>query len=365
MQNGPDRDIAASSLAKPSGRLFGEIVQVCLVVRNFESAIKHLARGLGIGPFKCWEFTAPKLVGTTFQGQKIPWSMKLGGAWLGEVHFEVIEPLAGPSIYHQFLDQRGPGIQHILVQPQGLTYQAALDQFTGAGFPVLQSGVINIPLQLGPIRLPALPSWLASRLGLRFSYLDTEAAARTVLELVGMPPLLSFRMGNRLGIADFWTPPGGEMPRAAPPEPLLDGISCLGWVVRDLDRSIAGFHRLGVGPWHVDELDQGPDSQAKLYGQTAQFKVRLGQAQIGGMTLRLTEPLHGGSLYHERMSRNGEGLFFLGQYVSKEVLQARVAQLQVHGFQIEMAYSDTLGGRAVYLNLGNDLAASVAFYTHN
>ena len=42
--------------------------------------------------------------------------MKLSVARTGNTMWELIEPVDGPSIYQEFLDERGEGLHHLIVE---------------------------------------------------------------------------------------------------------------------------------------------------------------------------------------------------------------------------------------------------------
>lgn len=85
--------------------------QICLAVWNLDKAIEYCTRVLGIGPFVTPEiYYAEKY----YLGDAIPdseWIM--GFASLGPIELELSQPVKGPSIYQDFLDQRGEGLHHI------------------------------------------------------------------------------------------------------------------------------------------------------------------------------------------------------------------------------------------------------------
>jgi hypothetical protein len=85
--------------------------QICLAVWDLNKAIKYCEQVLGIGPF-----VLPEVHYTDkfYLGKPVPdsdWVM--GFASLGPIELELSQPVKGPSIYQDFLEQRGEGLHHI------------------------------------------------------------------------------------------------------------------------------------------------------------------------------------------------------------------------------------------------------------
>jgi methylmalonyl-CoA/ethylmalonyl-CoA epimerase len=53
---------------------------------------------------------------------------------------EIMQPLYGPSIFQEFLDDHGEGIQHVAFDCGEKPWQERVDEFGGRGFPLVQSG---------------------------------------------------------------------------------------------------------------------------------------------------------------------------------------------------------------------------------
>jgi 4-hydroxyphenylpyruvate dioxygenase-like putative hemolysin len=96
------------------------------------------------------------------RGKPVEASMVAAIAQSGNIQLELIQPLEGPSIWKEFLEQRGEGIHHVqsLVQDPG----AALVAFREMGVDVLMSGRIGDNI---------------------FYYMDTEPLLGVIYEFVG------------------------------------------------------------------------------------------------------------------------------------------------------------------------------------
>jgi len=80
------------------------------------------------------------------------------------IDFEILQPLEGPSIYKEFLEQKGEGLHHVSMVSPTEDVDTALNNFKKIGVDVLMSG----------------------RLGenIRFYYMDTEPILKMVAETV-------------------------------------------------------------------------------------------------------------------------------------------------------------------------------------
>jgi methylmalonyl-CoA/ethylmalonyl-CoA epimerase len=154
------------------------VQQVALVVRDLDQALEEYTN-LGIGPWWVSLYGPPRLTDMRIRGEAIPYSMKLAIAWTGGTMWELIEPVDGPSIYKEFLASHGEGLHHILVEHTGLDFDAALATLTKRGCLPLMEG------RFGEVR---------------FAYVETPGALKTVLEIVHRPP------GFVRPAPDYWYP---------------------------------------------------------------------------------------------------------------------------------------------------------------
>ena len=90
------------------------ISQVAMVVHDLDASMKMLHDTLGWGPWNVYEHVPPKLHDTHLRGKPVAFSM-LGAEC--EVQpglvVELVQPLDGPSIYKEWLEEHGEGVQHI------------------------------------------------------------------------------------------------------------------------------------------------------------------------------------------------------------------------------------------------------------
>ena len=117
-----------------------EVTQVAFVVEDIEDGMERFGGILGLGPWDVFRFEPPTLTDTTFRGESHDYSMILALAYAGETMIELIEPLEGPSLYTEHLDEHGEGLHHVACFAFEDT-EAVVEKFEDAGMPVVQSGV--------------------------------------------------------------------------------------------------------------------------------------------------------------------------------------------------------------------------------
>ena len=74
------------------------VLQVCVVVKDLEQSMENYQRLVGIGEWKVFTVKPPSLNGT-LRGKPQAFSMKIALAKIGDMQWELIQPLDGPSIY--------------------------------------------------------------------------------------------------------------------------------------------------------------------------------------------------------------------------------------------------------------------------
>jgi catechol 2,3-dioxygenase-like lactoylglutathione lyase family enzyme len=140
------------------------ITQVAVVVRDLRKTMEAYHKTLGWGPWSVYEHKPPTLHHTILHGKPADYSMLGAEVHCDPIDFEILQPLEGPSIYKEFLEQRGEGLHHVSMVNPTEDVDAALNNFKKDGVDVLMSG----------------------RLGesIRFYYMDTEPVLKMIAETV-------------------------------------------------------------------------------------------------------------------------------------------------------------------------------------
>ena len=118
---------------------FREPSQIAWLVPDIEAAISRWGTD-DVASGRQWRrylYDQDFLAESTYRGAPGAFSMRL--ALLGSSpQIELIQPLAGPSIYHDWVDQHGYGFHHLGYFVDDLA--GATGEFVGGGYPVAQSG---------------------------------------------------------------------------------------------------------------------------------------------------------------------------------------------------------------------------------
>lgn len=97
-----------------------------------------------------------------------------------------------------------------------------------------------------------------------------------------------------------------------PPFP-LKGIAQICMIVPDLDKAMENYWKVfGVGPWHVYTYGKPLVKRMTRHGKPAEYRMKVGLANIGDMRIELIQPLEGDTVYSEFVAKHGYGVHHLG-----------------------------------------------------
>jgi methylmalonyl-CoA/ethylmalonyl-CoA epimerase len=89
-----------------------EITQISVVVRDVERTMETYTKVLGWGPWNVHELRPPIHHSTELRGKPVHYALLGAEVHVGPggMNFELLQPLEGESIFHEFLEQKGEGI---------------------------------------------------------------------------------------------------------------------------------------------------------------------------------------------------------------------------------------------------------------
>lgn len=157
----------------------GNTMQVCVVSRDLRRTMEGMVR-LGIGPWQVHTFSPDNVEDMTYRGEPAASTFRLALAFSGTMMWEIVEPVEGPTIYDEFLEQHGEGVHHVAVDCNGVEWDERLRLFEEHGYEMIQSGRF-----VG--RLP-------------YAYFATEGDVTTTIETFLIPD------GMQLPEPDEWYP---------------------------------------------------------------------------------------------------------------------------------------------------------------
>lgn len=106
----------AEWVPSPASGLRYRISQVTLVARDLDAKIAAYHEAFGWGPWRIYDNEQSSLIReATFRGQPADFAIRWAQAQVGEMNFEIIEPLGGSSPWQEYLDRYGEGLIGISV----------------------------------------------------------------------------------------------------------------------------------------------------------------------------------------------------------------------------------------------------------
>jgi methylmalonyl-CoA/ethylmalonyl-CoA epimerase len=107
--------------------------QIAFVVRDLERAAREFDTKLSAGPWRGWLF-GPQGQGREYRGRPAAWTLRLV---LNDrtPQYELIQPLDGPSIHGEWLDEHGEGFHHVGYIVRSL--QETTAEMEAAGHPAI------------------------------------------------------------------------------------------------------------------------------------------------------------------------------------------------------------------------------------
>lgn len=147
--------------------------QIGVIVRDVEKAMDYYSTALGIGPFT--PVTDLKPDNCRYMGELCPSHLRVSRAMWGTMEFELIQPVSGRSIHHDFLNSNGEGINHLGIETSD--YEELVLKMRQAGFREVQAL---------DVFLPQFDCWG------RATFFDTRSIGGIIIELSSRPWLAAW-----------------------------------------------------------------------------------------------------------------------------------------------------------------------------
>ena len=145
--------------------VFTETLQIAIVVRDLDAALRTYVHDYGIGPWEIYEFNPSNVTDMVRDDAPAEYAMRIAVTMVGSTQWELIEPLDDRSIYAEFLAEKGEGLHHVGVGVAN--YEGTRSRLRERGHSVLQGGLYN---------------------GVKFSYLSTDRDLKVITEIFDWPP---------------------------------------------------------------------------------------------------------------------------------------------------------------------------------
>lgn len=294
------------------------IAQVCVIVADVEKSANIWRQVFNWGISKDVEITHPHdHTNATYYGAPTDARAKIVHCGIGDIHFEMLQPLEPPSSWQDFLDQRGEGIHHIAFFVPDTA--AALEPYLAAGYQVVHQG-------------------LFTGQGGMYTYLDTDKDLGIVVELLEafgdtrLPSAPPFDRSTGIG---------------------TDVICQVGVIVKDVRATAARVSAVLGLPQPPIIQTPGYDKAKTMYrGAPSEATAKLAFFDFGQVQIELIEPDAEASVWRDYLEAKGEG----PQHIAFQVDDTRAVTdyLAGHGIDViqQGLYAD---GSGMYTYLDSDV----------
>lgn len=120
-------------------KLLKEADQVGIVVRDLDAFLRAMEDIFGFDDFERIDYPPEEIEPETLlHGEPVEFKLKMAFRNFGGFQVEVVEPVEGPSVFQEFLDDNGPGIHHIRFTDEKL--EEISEHLSGFGIKELASG---------------------------------------------------------------------------------------------------------------------------------------------------------------------------------------------------------------------------------
>jgi len=145
--------------------VFTETLQISVVVRDLDATMRTYVHEYGIGPWEIYEFNPDTVQDMQEDGQPVERAWRLALSQVGQVQWELVQPLDDKSIYARFLSANGEGVHHVGVAVP--SFDGTIAALREKGHEVLLGGEYN---------------------GVTFAYLSTDRDLGLITEIFDAPP---------------------------------------------------------------------------------------------------------------------------------------------------------------------------------
>ena len=133
---------------------------------------------------------------------------------------------------------------------------------------------------------------------------------------------------------------------------MYKSVHSLTWIVRDLDKAVEGWKKLGFDD--IRMLGNATFAEVSYRGKSAACTARVAEGHLGDVAVQWIQPFRGENAYTDFLSRHGEGVFSLVHRApSREMLQAEIERMKALGIgilQSETVPASKGAGSRIYLD---------------
>lgn len=148
--------------------LDSSIGQLGFVVENVDAMVREYYGKFGIGNWNIYTYGPPLLSFMIYKGEPTQYSSRIALGYFGTTRIELIQPLAGHTIYTDFIAKHGYGLQHLGIYVKDIKKEIKIVEENG----------ISVVMEGGGFGLDGDG---------HFAYLDTEETYGICYELIQRP----------------------------------------------------------------------------------------------------------------------------------------------------------------------------------
>jgi hypothetical protein len=288
------------------------ITQVSLAVRDLDTTMAAYHDAFGWAPWQVFDHVPPIHHRTELRGQAVDYSLRGAEVYVGSLNFELLQPLAGPNLWSEFMDRHGEGVASIATmfheREDGDAVKVAFKE--RFGIDVIMKADIGDHIE--------------------YYYLDTERDFGCLIES-GSGHAIDFVKPAQV------YPYEGAQPGPSPQSGITYPITQISLSVRELEPRMKAFHEaFGWGPWTVFESDGTTIMHhSEYHGKKADFRVRWAETMVGDVNFELIQSMGGSNPFGDFVDRHGEGISSIAvMFPTREESERVKAQFAKRGIGI-------------------------------
>ncbi len=310
--------------------IFLGIHQIGLVVKNVKETIKNYTENYGISPWNVWEFSADMVEDMEVRGKRIDYRMMVATCKSFNVDWEIIEPLDDKSIFSEFYNKYGEGLNHVNYIVED--YDRAMKYLIDKGVEVIQYGNLvgkHIYVQFG-----------------------TEYDVKHIMETSTDLPDFKRREPH------FVYPTKEDKNKVM--KPIFNRIAQIGIVVKDIKKTAKTLKdKYIIGPWEFFKFNSSTVNDMCINGKKQNHSFDIAICKIGGVELKLVKSNDEQSIFSKHLSRFGEGLHHICFSVNNlnrtfEIIKSQGKKTIQSG--------NWCGQKYAYFSTENDFKFTACFY---
>ena len=254
--------------------IFNDIHQIGIVANNVKENIKSYTKNYGIGLWNVWKFNSDMVEDMEVRGRKIDYSMMVATCKSGNIDREIIEPLDNKSIFSEFYNKYGEGLQH--VDYKSGDYNKTIEYLKKSGVKVIQHGNL-------------VGKYI-------YIFLGTDCDAKHIIETYTNLP--SFIREKPLLVYPKDNEEGNKI------KLIFRRIEQIGIVVKDIKKTAAILeNKYTLGPWEFFKLDPITVDDMFINGKRENHTFNIAICKIGKAKLKLVKP-NDEKAYFQNTSQN-------------------------------------------------------------